>query len=290
MPWIPPTSSASPKRPSQDSTAAPFARSAARTRVRVRVTSLLVAREAAAALRRVGYQVSRIERTDRRHLLVTGWNAAALETRLATMRTVIHQLENRPAATAAAVIDRVRTLPERSPVPADATLLADANRQLRSWVSARSGIHARHDPSIEPADLGTRLRLRLTWQRETAIDDLVERHLKVAGHALSLFGSLRWHMTDDQAQAIAVRRADITLHLNQPRRDGASLTSPNVGRPPGFDLRFTWPDPDAGPARLAASGFPRSPRPGASRGPEAQPLSTRPGGRHFPAGRLGPPR
>ncbi|HEY1919605.1 MAG TPA: hypothetical protein VGH27_28885 [Streptosporangiaceae bacterium] len=257
--------------------------------VRIRFMSRRVARDAAGALQRVGYRVSRVDGTDHRHLLVTGWDPAALDTRLATMRTVIHQLEESPAITAAAVIDRVRNLPDRSPVPPDATVLTEAGQQLQAWVSVRSGIHAPHDPVILPADLGTQLRLRLTWVRESAIDDLINHHLKAAGHALSLFDSLRWHMTDDQAQAIAIRRADVTSRLNRPRGDAPAATSADTVRPPGFDLRFSWPDPDARPARLAASGFPCPARPSVPRGAIRRP-PTHPGGGNFPASRLGPHR
>lgn len=257
--------------------------------VRIRFMSRRVARHAAAALRLVGYQVSRIDGTDRKHLLVSGWSPAALETRLATMRTVIHQLDEQPAVTAAAVIDRTRHLSGRPTVPTDTTVLDEAGRQLRRWVAARSGIHAPHDPAILPTDLGNRLRLRLAWQQESTIDDLIERHLKVAKHALFLFGSLRGYMTDDQAQAMAARRADVTFRLHYSRVEGVPTEGTNTAPLPGFELRFSWPDPDAGPARLAASGFPR-PTPDACRGDKIRPSSTCPGGRHFPAGRLGPRR
>jgi hypothetical protein len=264
--------------------------------IRMRFMSRRVARTAASALRRVGYQLSRVDGTDHRQLLVTGWSTTGLETRLATMRAVTHQLDLRPAAAAAAVIDRVRDLPESSAVPADAVVLAEAGRQLRAWVSARSGIHAPYDPDILPTDLGNRFRLQLTRLQEPTIDDLIEHQLKVGGHALSLFHSLRWHMTDDEAQAIAVRRADVTLHMHHPRRNRSLFSTAGTARPPGSELRLSWPDPAARPTRparpnrLAASGFPRPARPGRSRGDVTHPSPTRPGERHFPASRPGPRR
>lgn len=256
--------------------------------VRIRFTSRRVARTAAAALRRVGYQVDRIDPTDQRRLLVTGWSAAWLDIRLVTMRTVIHQLEQSPAVTAAAVIDRIRSLPEGAAVPADASVLSEARRQLRAWVSVRSGIHAPYDSAILPSDLGNRLRLRLARRGEAMIDGLIERHLKVAGHALSLFESLRWHMPDDQAQSIAVRHADVARHLNQPRRDG--LPAAGTALQPGYELRFSWLAPTTRPDRLAASDLPHPVRPGVYRRDMTGPASTRPGGRHFPASRRGPRR
>ena len=154
-------------------------------------------------------------------------------------------------------------------------------------MSVRSGIHAPYDSAILPSDLGNRLRLRLARRGEAVIDGLIERHLKVAGHALSLFDSLRWHMTDDQAQAMAVLRADVAYHRNHPRREesGAGTTAT-----PGFELRLSWPDPAARPDRLAASDHPRLVRPGVYRRDMTRPASTRPGGRHFPAARRGPHR
>lgn len=240
--------------------------------VRVRLRSRRVARDATAALRRVGYQVARIDGTGQQDVLVTGWSAAALESRLAAMRTVLHQLDGSPAVTAAAVIDRIRHLPARSPVPPDTALLTEASARLRDWVSARSGIHAPHDPAILPA----------------------ERHVRVAQHALSLFGSLRQHMTDDQAQRAAVRRADVPSRLNTSLAQDSSAQDQGTARPPGTGPRLPGPDPGggtpAGPACLAACDFPQSLRDAVSSGGGPSALPTRSGGRHFPAGRLGPRR
>ena len=83
-----------------------------------------------------------------------------------------------------------------------------------------SGIHAPHDPAVFPADRGNALRLRAARALETAIDDLVERHLRVAGHALPLYQSLRLRTTEDQAKDTAIRRASVMYHLPA---DGARL-------------------------------------------------------------------
>jgi hypothetical protein len=267
---------------------------AAHGSVRVCLPSRRAAGDASAALTRVGYQVARIDGTGHRDLLVTGWSAAGLESRLAAMRAVLHQLDASPAVTAAAVVERARRLPAGSPAQPDTSVLADARAQLRGWVSGRSGIHAPHDPAIVPADRGNALRLRVAWTLEAAIDDLVERHLRVAGHALPLFRFLRPHTTDDQAAKAAIRRAGITFHLNaSPAQDSSALVQ-RATRPPGTGPRSSAADPGGGaparPARLAASGFPR-PVTDAVRAADVTTIpSARPGGRHFPAGRPGPHR
>jgi hypothetical protein len=261
---------------------------------RLHFRSRRAARDASGALRRVGYQVSRGDEALRRDVLVSGWSTAGLESRLAVMRTVAHQLEVRPAVTAGAVIDRVRSLTGRSQTPPDTAVVAEARTYLRSWVSARSGIHAPHNPAIMPGDRGNALRLSTAWVLESVIDELIERHVVVARHALSLYGSLRHHMPDDLARSDAIRRADVNFYLKaSPVQDSSSLLLRGPHTPlPG--LQFSWPDPGSGatarPARLAASGFPRPIRDAvASTRPPSAPRN-RPGGRHFPAGRLGPHR
>ena len=260
---------------------------------RLRFRSRRAARDAGTALRRVGYQVSRPDGARHRDLLVTGWSTAGLESRLAVLRTVAHQLQARPAVTATAVIERVRSLPGQSPDPADTAMLAGTKAYLRSWVSARSGIHAPHDPAITPANRGNALRLGTARALESVIDDLIERHLTVARQALSLFGSLRRSMPGDQAQSAAIQRASVTFCLTaSPAQDSCGLLHGPHSPAPG--LNFSWPDPGSGtaarPARLAASGFPRPIRDAlAPTRPPSAPR-TRPGGRHYPAGRLGPHR
>src|SRR5215467_15852963 len=69
------------------------------------------AHRSSTALARVGYEVTSVSAGRGRDLLVTGWDPAALESRLATMRTVLHHLANNPLLTAKAVIERFRGLP-----------------------------------------------------------------------------------------------------------------------------------------------------------------------------------
>jgi hypothetical protein len=257
--------------------------------VRVQLGSRQAARDALAALARVGYQaVPMASRRHGRDLLVAEWSTPGLEWRLAAMRNVIYQLGADPATTAAAAIGQYRRAGAVPPARVVAAVLADARAQLRAWVSARSGIHAPHDPAILPADLGNALRLRAAWALEAAIDDLIERQLRVAGHAVPLFGSLRQYGSDDQAQEMALRRAGITFHLNgYPERDSsaqaedaARLQCPDPPSRPGLGGRAR-----AGQAPLAVAGFP-TPVTGTAAA-RAAASSARPGGRHFPASRPG---
>ena len=157
--------------------------------LRVHLSSRRAAGDAVQALGRVGYQVAQVEGSGHRDLLVTGWSANGLESRLAALRAVAQRLAEDPDSTAAAVIERARRLPARSAAHPETSVLADTRTQLQAWVGACSGIHAPRNPVIVPADTGNALRLRLAQALEAAIDDLVERHLQVAGHALSLFQS-----------------------------------------------------------------------------------------------------
>jgi hypothetical protein len=263
-------------------------------------------------LDRVGYQVTRVGGLRRSDVLVTGWSTAGLEARLAAMRAVFHQLDAGPQATAAAVIERIRRPADGSPVVADTQVLADARARLRGWVSARSGHHVPHVSAVLPADRGEALRLRTAWSLETEIDDLVDRHVRAAGHALSLFRSLRQYATDDLAQQLAIRRVSLpgqpdpslaqdssALMRRAPLPPGARPRSGGppraagpirrTARPSGRGPRFAAPPPGgpAGSARLAASGFPQP----LTRVVKARDATVaRPGGRLFPARRPGPRR
>lgn len=266
--------------------------------VRVAVPTRQAAADALTALTLTGYQAIPMASGGRgRALLVTGWSPAGLDARLTTMRSVIHQLESGLAVTASAAIDRVRRGPARSPAGGpDTDVLAWARARLRAWVAARSGIRAPHDPAIMPADLGNALRLRAAWAVEAVIDDLIERHLRVAGHALRLFGSLRQHASDDWAQETAVRQAGITFHLSGPAaqesiaQDSSALVQ-RAGRPQGTGRPPSEPKSAgrtrSGPARTAASDIPRA---ASDSLPTANPAAIRPagpGGGHFPATRPG---
>lgn len=247
--------------------------------VRVHLLSRPMVREATAALRRVGYQVHRFDTPRQCGVLVTGWSATALESRLAVMRVVIHQLSASPAVTASATISRARAT---EPTPPDEVLLAGTGARLRSWVAARSGIQAPCHPSL-PEDRGIALQLRQATRLEYLIEDLIEANLQITQSALALFGKLRPHFTDPQAHQEAIRRSGLAASPDAPPplRHAAQLpgpVEPFVGAAQG-----TQPPPP-GPARMAASGFPRSvhdavalPTPG-TRSPRWPDLPRRPPG------------
>jgi len=177
---------------------------------------------------------------------------------------VLYQLHESPAATADTVIERFRGLPTGSPAGRDGRLLAEAHARLRGWVTRHSGIHAPHDPAVVPADVGNALRLRAARALENAIDDLAERHLRVAAHALPLYQSLRLHTTEEQARDTAIRRASVMYHSPSPGQ-GASAQGPRSARPPGPEPRSPGPPSGAAlagaTARHAAAGLPGWPIP-----------------------------
>jgi hypothetical protein len=250
------------------------------------------ARSARAALSRVGYRVTDDSGPRGRDLVVTGWNAAGLESRLNAMRVVLHRLAENPSPTARAVIERFSSLPAAAQSPRSGLgVLDEARIGLRSWVSARSGIHAPRPPAVLPADVGVALQLGTANVLEQAIDDLIERHLRVAGHALALFCSLREQMDIGRAQDVAIRWAGITFHLggtsaqdSTPLLQGAlRLPDANAtpiqqpgGRPPSGpvswdDIRFPRMDsramtasqvPPAAPSARRGRSHPRADRPG----------------------------
>src|SRR5262249_30842394 len=149
--------------------------------ISVCLPSRRAAGSARAALARVGYQVTPAPSGRGRDLIVAGWDPAGLESRLVAMRAVLHQLADNPSLTARIVVERFRDLPTDAPTPQQGSELLDrARAELRRWVTARSGTHAPHDPAVQPADVGIALRLRAAETLERSIDDLVERHLRVA--------------------------------------------------------------------------------------------------------------
>jgi hypothetical protein len=232
--------------------------------VRICFRSRQAVGRASAALTRLGYDVIRADGPRRRDLLVTGWNAEALESRLEAMRTVLSQLSASSSTTASMVIEQFRSLPPGSPARRDSSLLAKAGAELRAWVADRSGVHAPHDPAIIPADTGNALRLRATRALESAIDDLAERHLRIAAHALPLYQSLRLHTSEDQAKDTAIRRASVMYHVPTTTESTAAPGARST-RPPGPEPQS--PGPPAGDGlvgtavRQAASGFPGWPIP-----------------------------
>jgi hypothetical protein len=265
---------------------------AAPGRIRVCMPSRRAARAGCAALARVGYLADTADSGGRkgRDVLVTGWSAPGLESRLAAMRGVLHQLADSPTVTAQVVTERFRSLPgEPTSLSACPDLLHPARAQLRAWVAARSGIHAPGDPAVLPADTGNALRLRAVRVLEQAIDDLVERHLRVAGHALELFSSLRPQMNGDSAQQAAIRRAGIAFHLSGPTaRDSSSLL--NAGQIPGPDTPPGSPaarNLRAGSGQRALRDLPAVASGSGGTASPAGPPPARLGGRSFPGGRPG---
>ena len=121
------------------------------------------------------------------------------------------------------------------------------------------------------------------------ISDLIDRHLRVAGHAVDLFGSLRQQMNDGRAQHTAVRRAGITFHLSgELHRPGLHTADAPVRHRsrPGGAAAARGPGP-AGRGAGMAGEFPAPP--GAAGPPGTEPPAGRagPGGQGFPAARPG---
>jgi hypothetical protein len=259
--------------------------------VRIYFRSRRAAGRAAAALARVGYQVTRPENR-RRDLTVTGWNAEALESRLEAMRTVLSQLSANPSITASIMIEQFRSLPPGKPARHDSSFLADAHARLHAWVADHSGIHAPHDPAIIPANVGNALRLRATRNLENTIDDLTQRHLRVAAEALPMYRALRLQTTDDQAKDTAIRRASVIYHLDA-NAEAPSRAEPRSARRAGRGPRPPGSNPEADgggtPVRQAASDFPRLAA--ATETPSLAPdAPARPDRRPLPARRPGPAR
>lgn len=187
------------------------------------------ARNSAVALTRTGYAVTDAPGGHGRDVLVTGWDKGRLEARLAAMRTVLHRLDNDPVMTArAALAARTGAPPAAQGVP---ELMARALAGLDSWVSARCGVHASRDPAIVPSDVAAALMLRASVTLEHAIEDLMARQLRVAGHATELYGSLLQQMDPAQARDCAIRWASITFHLSpSPAQDSSPLIRPATAR------------------------------------------------------------
>jgi hypothetical protein len=255
--------------------------------VRACLPSRLAARNACAVLARVGYQVDAASRG--RDLLITGWSPAGLDSRLTAMRGILHQLASHPSVTARAVIEQYRHQPAGSPSPrAGQEILDQARAQLRAWVSARSGIHVPHDPAVQPADVGTALRLRATWTLEHTIDDLVERHLQVAAHALALYDSLSPQMSGDYARDTTIRRAGITFQLSGSADQDSTALLPGTVQPPGQGMPLaSRPSrrPRALPGQPAVREFPAAAASGPVPPGQTRPPMDGPGGRHLPARR-----
>ncbi len=144
--------------------------------IQVQAPSRRAAQDMHAALLGVGYQTRLMHAGRCWELLVSGWSADGLESRLAAMRAVIEQLSADPTATATAVLDRYRDLSARSPAARlGVQALVQIHLRLRTTVAARCGINAPRDPTVLPPDVGSALRLRAVWLLEQAVDDLIDR-------------------------------------------------------------------------------------------------------------------
>jgi hypothetical protein len=264
--------------------------------VRVSLPNRQSAWSATAALGRVGYTAALTGRTrGSRDLVVTGWNAERLESRLTAMRLVMRRLQDNPLVTATAAVRRFAALPRaEASLPAAADILSDTRWQLQDWVEARAGICMPGPPAVLPADTANALRVRAMAGCEQVVSDLVERHLRVAAHALTLFDSLRPQMNNGRAQNTAVRRAGATFHLSSGSvaQDSSPLMRHAAAGP--APAAADQADPPAhtrsGPRRGMAQEFPA--RPGVTGPADTTPPAGRvsPGGQHFPAARPGPHR
>ncbi len=153
----------------------------------------------------------------------------------------------------------VRPLPR---VTLGIAALTQAHEELRAGVATRCGIHAPRDPAALPADTGNALRLRAIWVLEHAIDDLIERHLRIARRALTLFRTLRQNATDGSAQEAAIRQAVGFLPRTGGARGpphvcpGATTSVAITGGAGRVDRGGPAGRPPTVPALQAALGFP----------------------------------
>jgi len=256
--------------------------------VRVGFPARGAAWEASSALGRAGYTAALTGGGRARwDVLVTGWNAARLDSRLAAMRSVMHRLADNPLVTATAAVRRFATLPAAAATSQAGTeILCETRQQLQGWADGRVGICV-PAPAAVPADAGTAMRVRAVASCEQVISDLIDRHLRVAGHALTLFDSLRQQMSDIRAQDVAIHRAGITFHVSgEPIAQDSSPLMRSASADPAAARRTR---PGDRPRRGMAGEFPA--RPGAAPPPGTDPLSGRPGpgGQGFPAAPPGPP-
>ncbi len=231
---------------------------------RVYLPTRSAAQAAHAALRRVGYQVGRTGSLRGRDLIIAGWSAEGLESRLTAMRAVLQKLAAEPGAAAVAALDQLGRL-SAAALPGQAgqrLLIHQADQQLRAWIADTSGIHAPCDPRARPADPGCALRLNATHRAEEAIDDLAARHVQVAELAVALYPALRQRMDHDSASDFAVRRAGVAFHLSQQLAQDITPLLRGSGHTPGRRDRGQAPGPGCGlpgNSRLPACRFRRLP-------------------------------
>lgn len=259
--------------------------------IRVSFPSRRAAWTAVNALGRVGYTAAHAS-GDRhtRDLLVTGWNANRLDTRLDTLRTVMHGLAGNPQMTATAAVRRFAALPKAAATPAAATgILSETGQQLRDWVYSRVGICVPFLPGQLPGDTALAMRVRAATKCEQVISDLIDRHMRVAGHAVTEFASLRHQMKDGRAQRTAVRRAGVFFHLGpgSVAQDSAPRLNPPASSAAPGQAPAADPSRPRRPRRGMAGEFPAPP--GVAGPPSTGPVAGRPGpgGQDFPAARPG---
>jgi len=214
--------------------------------VRVSLPTRKAAWDATAALDRVGYIAALAGRTGRdRDLVVTGWSSAQLDWRLSALRGVMHRLADNPLVTATAAVRRFAALPASAASPAAASgILGETRQQLQDWAETKTGIRVPAPPAVLPANAGTAVQVRAVITCEQQISDLIERHLRVAKHALALFGSLRQQMNNGRAQRAAVRRASAFFNLSP----GGSIAQDS-----SHLMRPAAPTTGSGPSRSADS-------------------------------------
>ena len=175
----------------------------------------LAASEAEAALRLVGYQVSRARRGIRgRDLNIEGWSLDGLERRLTAMREVLGKLAAGPGVTAYVALELGRLPAAMLPSQVDQQLLLErAGNKLRAFISRTSGIQAPRDPRARPDDPRSAFRLAATWRAEHAIDDMAGRHLRIAELAVASYPALRQRMGHAAARDSAIRRASLAVRI-----------------------------------------------------------------------------
>lgn len=258
--------------------------------IRVSLASRRSAWTAATALGRVGYTAAH-DSADRRtrDLVVTGWNADRLDSRLTALRTVMHRLADNPLITATASVRRFAVLPRPPAISAAANVLDETRQELRDWVDARAGICTDAPPARVPANAAIARRIRAATSCEEVIGDLMDRHVRVAEHAVDLFGSLRQQMNPGRAERTAVRRAGIFFHLSPESiaQDSAPLMNRSAPTAAQGEAPAGRRSRSGRPRRGMSGEFPA--RPGATGPPGTDPPAGRagPGGQDFPAARPG---
>ena len=259
----------------------------------------LAANTAEAALRLVGYQVSRNRRSIRgRDLNIESWSVDGLGHRLTAMREVLGKLAAGPGVSAYIALELGRLPAAMLPSRAHQQLLIErASELLRAFISRTSGIHAPRDPRAHPDDPRCAFRLAATWRAEEAIDDMARRHLQITRLAVASYPTLRKQMDHAAARDSAIRRANLAVSLIR-HLGPAEGTSPSrlSNQPP----RSVGSEPSARPAAAEtgqpgtaprprfqfAKEFPAGPKPVTSISRPLTPRGrSRPGGRTFPSGR-----